>query len=147
MVEQTLAGGARGRQEDGKRGVSRRASDLCDRMSSRVRLIVDLDALRVAPQPFERVELARLGREDVNDEVEIVEQHPIRRRIAFHVRRLALGLARAQRFLDRVDDRVHVARVLATEQIKKKSVNAGPWRRLSTMTFVAFFKSAARIAS
>ena len=40
------------------------------------RRAVPRDAGRVGPQPFEAVELARLGEEDVHDEVTEVEQHP-----------------------------------------------------------------------
>ena len=36
----------------------------------------DVDALGVAPQPLEAVEQTRLAREDVHDEIEVVDEYP-----------------------------------------------------------------------
>ncbi len=46
------------------------------------------DAFRRPPEPFERIERARLGAEDVDDEVEVVEQDPSGAVAAFDVRGL-----------------------------------------------------------
>ena len=51
----------------------------------------DLDPFRVSPEAFETVEEARLAREDVDDEVEVVEQNPFGAVVAFDVRRLDFG--------------------------------------------------------
>ena len=55
-----------------------RARDLCR----------NFDALGVAPEPLEAVELARRRREDVEDEVEVVDQDPLGAFVAFDQRRL-----------------------------------------------------------
>ena len=62
-------------------------ADVCD-LASHTTSRGDLDPLRVAPQPLEAVEQPRLGREDVHDEVEVVEQDPFGPVVAFDVRRL-----------------------------------------------------------
>ena len=63
---------------------------------------------RLAPQPFEAVELARDGREDVDDHVEVVHQHPLRAPRPFHPpwqdAELTLGA-----LVDSVVDRLHLA--------------------------------------
>ena len=71
----------------------------------------DLDAVRVAPQPLEAVEDARLGREHVDDEIEVVEQNPFGAVVAFDVRRLDPLVG--ERFHHAVRDRAHLPRVRA----------------------------------
>ena len=44
-----------------------------------------LNTFGVAPQPFEAVKRARFAREDVDDEVEVVEQDPLGAVVAFDV--------------------------------------------------------------
>src|SRR6185503_596185 len=47
---------------------------------------IELDPLGVAPEPLEAVEAARVRREDVDDEVEVVEENPFGSIVAFGVR-------------------------------------------------------------
>jgi hypothetical protein len=59
----------------------RRPDDRRVRLSSRAlaehSFITDVDALGIAPQTFQRVELAGLRDEYVDDEVEEIHQHPL----------------------------------------------------------------------
>ena len=73
-----------------------------------------LDALGVAPETLERVEIARLRREHVHDEREEIHEDPLRAIVALDVRRTHLG--GAQRFFDAVGDRLHLPAVLAGAQ-------------------------------
>ena len=45
--------------------------------------------LRVTPEPFQIIVLAARGREDVNDEVDVVHENPFSARIPFDVGRLS----------------------------------------------------------
>jgi hypothetical protein len=65
-----------------------------DRLSA-----ADLDPLGVAPQALEAIELPRLGREDVNDEVEVVEEDPFRLFVAASASVVASAIARICRGL------------------------------------------------
>ena len=42
-----------------------------------VRVPLDLHPLSAAPKPFERVEISGFAREDMNEAVETVDQHPV----------------------------------------------------------------------
>ena len=66
------------------------------------------DPLGVAPEPLERIERARLRREDMDDEGEEVHQDPIGAVVAFDVGGPDLG--GAQRLFDRVGDRLDLPR-------------------------------------
>ena len=56
------------------------------------REVRQIDALGAAPEPLEAIEQPRLGRENVHDEVEVVEQNPLGSLVAFDMRRFdALG--------------------------------------------------------
>src|SRR5690606_3362622 len=68
--------------------------------------LAQLVSWRLAPQPLERVELARLRREDVDDEVEEVEEDPLRAVVALDVRHATIE--RAQALLDGVGDRLRL---------------------------------------
>src|SRR3989442_7335395 len=76
----------------------------------RPRALVNVDALGIAPQPLEVVEQTRVGRKDVHDEIEVVEQNPFRS-VAFEVR---LGPAlNGERVDHRIGNRANLARVAA----------------------------------
>src|SRR5712692_2304119 len=76
----------------------------------------------IAPEPFERIEGARVGTEDVNDEIEVVQQDPSGAIVALDVRRLqpagGLGL------LYRIGDRLDLARIRsrANQKVVRKAV-------------------------
>ena len=82
----------------------------------------DLDALGVAPQAFEAVEDPRLGREHVDDEVEVVEENPFRAVVAFDVRRLDPSAASASITPSAI---ARTCRVFVPDAITKKSVKPG----------------------
>src|SRR6185369_8759370 len=69
----------------------------------------NFDAFRIAPQAFEAVELAGGGCEDVHDEIEVVDEHPVAAVLAFHDRRL--GALPAQGVLDGLRNGLHLAGV------------------------------------
>ena len=106
------------REQDSEQAVRKRPDDgsaaVQARLAVRGGLVADLDPLGIAPQPLERVELARLRREDVDDEVEVVHQDPLGAVVALDVRRP--HLRGAQRLLDGVGDRLHLPRVLSGAQ-------------------------------
>ena len=144
LVERAGAGGARRREQDGDerrpRATGRHAA-ASGRLGVGRRLVGDLDPLGVAPEPLERVELARLRREDVDDEREVVHQHPLGAVVAFDVRS---GAPSPRAALPRPRRRSPcTCRVFWPEHSRKKSVNAGVWRRSSTTTSSAFLSSAA----
>ena len=74
----------------------------------RTPMFLEIDALGVAPQSLETVVQARLGREDVHDEVEVIEQDPFRLLVAFDVRRL--GTRGGEGFHDPVGDGPNLSR-------------------------------------
>jgi hypothetical protein len=76
-----------------------------------LRLGRNFNLLGVAPQAFEVVELARRGHEHVNDEVEIVEQHPIAALVAFDQGRFCASFCDS--FLNGVGDRLNLSSVRA----------------------------------
>ena len=73
------------------------------------RFVVELNSRRFAPQPLERVELSCVRREDVDDEVEVIEQDPLRALVALDVSRSHLdGL---ETFLDGIGNGMYLSRV------------------------------------
>src|SRR5207244_3664004 len=89
LFEKTVAGGAGGGPNDGENRVNGTADcrlQIADVVEhSRITnksaiaqssICIDVDAVRVAPQPLEAVEEPRFRREDVHDEIEVVEQNP-----------------------------------------------------------------------
>ena len=110
---------------------TRRASAAFRRLSRRRGLVADVDPLSIAPQPLERVELARLRREDVDDEGEEVHQDPLGAVVALDVRRADLRGRSASSTASAI---ACTWRVFCPEQSRKKSVNAGVCRRSSTTT-------------
>src|SRR5437899_2686429 len=69
-----------------------------------------LDALGIAPEALEAVEQARLRREDVHDEVEVIEKHPLRSLVALDVR--GLRAVRPERVHHAIGDRAYLPRIL-----------------------------------
>src|SRR5436190_20524585 len=92
-----------------ERGTQRRWGRASPR-AARLRRLGELVPLRVAPEALEFVEIAALAAEDVHDEVEIIEQDPLRFLDAFLQVR-ALAEFRPQRVLDGIGDRRDLARV------------------------------------
>ena len=76
----------------------------------------NLHPFRVPPESFEAVEQARLGREDVHDEIEVVEQDPLGSLVAFDVRRLGAVEASASMMASAI---ARICRALVPEQIRK----------------------------
>src|SRR5438874_2126628 len=70
-----------------------------------------LDALGGSPESLESVEQTRLSRENVDDEIEVVEQDPFGSIVAFDVRRL--GPVFRKRFHDAVGDGANLPGVRA----------------------------------
>src|SRR5262249_49480558 len=70
----------------------------------------DLHDFRAAPEPLQAIERARIRRENMHDEIEVVEEHPLRALEPSAVRRTPVLLAR--RALDRLDDRLSLPRRL-----------------------------------
>jgi hypothetical protein len=66
------------------------------------RLLRYVDPLSVAPEALEAVELPRRGCEDVEDEIEVVDEHPLAPWVPFDECRL--GPTLAERFLHAVGD-------------------------------------------
>src|SRR5512132_967865 len=56
----------------------RRMTARASRRSARLRFVGELVSLGVPPEAFELVEIAALAAEDVHDEVEVIEQDPLR---------------------------------------------------------------------
>ena len=102
------------------------------------------DGLGVAPEAFEPVEQPRLRREDVDDEIEVVEQDPFGSVVAFDVRRLDPLRRAAPRSTASAIARI--CRGLVPEQMTKKSVKPAAFRRSRTTRSAAFLSSAAWIA-
>src|ERR671923_546270 len=68
----------------------------------------EFDARRVAPETFETVELPGRRREDVDDEIEVIDEHPLGALIPFEVRgSYVLGF---ECLLHRIGNRVNLPR-------------------------------------
>ena len=63
----------------------------------------------VAPEAIESVEVPRVPREDVDHEVEVVHEHPLRACVAFHVGRALL--LQLESLFHRIGDRLHLSRI------------------------------------
>ena len=82
----------------------------------------EFDADGAAPQPIEAVEVARVLREDVDHEVEVVEQHPLGARVAFDERRPLL--LRLERLFHRIGNGLHLPRIGARadhEEVRERA--------------------------
>lgn len=87
--ERRAAGDARRRVDDGEQRVERcpHASGRSGSAVCRCENRSGIHVLGVAPQALETVERARFGREDVDDEIEVIEQNPLGAVVAFDLRR------------------------------------------------------------
>ena len=94
-VEALGAGCAGGCKKDGNGRIGHdargRREPLPERVMRRPAPRRNFDSLSIAPEPLERVESARLRREDVDDEREVVHQDPLGALVALDMRRGALS--------------------------------------------------------
>ena len=106
---------------------------------------LQVDARAVLPQPFETVVFAGFLVHDVDDEITVVEQHPLAFGQAFAGARLAFAGLEVQVLLDFLGDGEHLAFVRALAMSIASVMANGSVTSNATMS-VAFMRSAAAAA-